>query len=111
MTWLSRINQSAAQSLEEAELETMTVIRLKVPALLRKTLLSTNPIESAFSQVQSKVHRVKNWRSGTDQVSRWAAATLLSAEKTFRLVRGYKEIPELISELKGLLLESRVKSA
>jgi putative transposase len=50
--WLRGINESAADSLLEAMEEILTLHRLKVPALLRKTLHSTNPIESMFSTVR-----------------------------------------------------------
>jgi len=46
---LERINPSAARSLEEGMKETLTVHKLRVPELLRKSLASTNIIESAFS--------------------------------------------------------------
>jgi hypothetical protein len=49
--WLRCINESAADSLLEAIEGILTLHRLKVPALLRKTLHSTNPIESMFSTV------------------------------------------------------------
>ena len=49
--WLRNINESAADSLKEALEEILTLHRLKVPALLRKTLTSTNPIENMFSKV------------------------------------------------------------
>ena len=42
--WLRGLNESAADSLLEAIEEILTLHRLKVPALLRKTLHSTNPI-------------------------------------------------------------------
>jgi len=109
--WLGHINHSALTSLEEAEMETLTVIKLSVPRPLRQTLLSTNPIESAFSMAKPKMARVKNWKSGTDQISRWVAATLLNAEKKFRPLRGYKEIPILVNELKKLQLENNVEVA
>jgi len=46
--WLRAINESAADSLLEALEEILTVHCLKVPALLRKTLHCTNPIEGMF---------------------------------------------------------------
>ena len=46
--WLERINPSAAFSLKECSEELLTVHKLNVPPLLRKTLYSTNPIESIF---------------------------------------------------------------
>ena len=46
------LNPSAARSLGEGLEETLTVHRLHVPPQLRKTLASTNVIESAFSIVE-----------------------------------------------------------
>ena len=97
--WLESINLEALNSLEEAGEETLTVIKLKCPGLLRKTLLSTNPVESAFSIVRQKSSRVKNWKSGRGQVSRWAAVALKEAEKSFRTVKGFREIPLFLQEL------------
>lgn len=109
--WLGRINNSALNSLEEAEMETLTVIKLQVPRTLRTTLMSTNPIESAFSIAKPKMMRVKNWKTGSDQASRWTAATLLLAEKKFRIIRGHKSIPVLVNELKKLRLENQAEVA
>ena len=89
-------------SLKEAKEETLTVIKLKVSPLLRRTLSSTNPIESAFSIVRDKVSRVKNWRSSPDQVMRWAAASLVEAEKKFRAIKGYKDLNTMEENLKLL---------
>jgi len=50
--WLRGINESAADSLLEAIEEILTLHKLKVPAILRKSLHSTNPIESMFSTVR-----------------------------------------------------------
>ena len=102
LSWLSRINHAAFTSLKEAGMETLTTIKLKVSPLLRRTLSSTNPIESAFSIVRDKVSRVKNWRSSSDQVMRWAAVSLVEAEKKFRAVKGYKDLNTLEENLKLL---------
>jgi putative transposase len=107
LDWLGTINDAAMTSLKEAEQQTLTVIKLNVPALLKKTLLSTNPIESAFSVVEYKTRRVKNWKSGTDQASRWAASALLEAEKKFRKVKGFKEIEILVEALKKINIENQ----
>lgn len=103
--WLGRISDEAATSLAEAEMETLTVIRLKAPAMLRKTLASTNPLESVFCKVRNKCARVKRWRGG-DHIIRWSAATLLDAEKKLRLIRGYKEIPVFLAEIRRKSLSS-----
>ena len=102
LSWLSRINHAAFTSLKEAGMETLTTIKLKVSPLLRRTLSSTNPIESAFSIVRDKVSRVKNWRSSADQVMRWAAVSLVEAEKKFRAIKGYKDLNTLEENLKLL---------
>jgi transposase-like protein len=109
--WLKQTNLEAANSLREADEETLTVIRLRCPGLLRKTLLSTNPIESAFNGVRYRSHRVKNWRPGSDQIARWSAATLLEVEKRFNLVRGHREIPTFLTDLRKLSLPQEQKVA
>lgn len=96
--WLRRLSPDAAASLEEGLEETLTVVRLRVPALLRKTLSTTNPIESAFSVAESVTHRVKRWRDG-DMRQRWCVAGLLDAETRFRRVKGHKQLATLIQAL------------
>lgn len=96
--WLRRLNPDAAASLEEGLEETLTVVRLKIPELLRKTLATTNPIESTFSVAESVTRRVKHWRDG-DMRHRWCVAGLLDAESRFRRVKGYRHIPSLIRAL------------
>jgi putative transposase len=88
---LERMNPSAARSLEEGLEETLTVHRLGVGALLRRTLSSTNPIESCLSTVERVTRNVKRWRGG-DQSLRWTATGLLEAERKFRRVKGYREL-------------------
>jgi transposase-like protein len=85
--WLRQISPAAAASLEEGLEETLTVVRLSVPDLLRKTLSTTNPIESAFSVAESVTRRVKRWRNG-DMRERWCVAGLLDAESRFNRVKG-----------------------
>ena len=76
--WLRGINESAADSLLEALEEVLTLHRLKVPALLRKSLHSTNPIESMFSMVRSCERNIKRYRNSKMR-QRWLAAVLLPA--------------------------------
>lgn len=104
--WLKERNLEAASSLEEADMETLTVIQLGAGAKLRKSLLSTNPIESAFDKMRMKSSRVKRWRTERDQVQRWSASGLLEAEKGFRALRGAKEITEFLLQLKTFSLPS-----
>ena len=98
---LMDLNPSAARSLAEGLEETLTVHRLHVPPQLRKTLASTNVIESAFSIVERVCANVKRWHAG-DQRERWVGSGLLVAEKQFRRVQGHKQIPVLLRELEAL---------
>lgn len=96
--WLRKISPAASASLEEGLEETLTVVRLGVPELLRKTLSTTNPIESAFSVAESVTRRVKRWRDG-DMRERWCAAGLLDAESRFNRIKGHKFLPQLLAAL------------
>ena len=98
---LMDLNPSAARSLGEGMEETLTVHRLHVPMQLRKTLASTNVIESAFSIVERVCRNVKRWHDG-DQRERWVGSGLLVAQKQFRRITGYKQVPALIRELEAL---------
>jgi transposase-like protein len=70
---LMDLNPSAARSLGEGMEETLTVHRLHVPMQLRKTLASTNVIESALSIVERVCRNVKRWHGG-DQRERWVGS-------------------------------------
>jgi putative transposase len=102
---LMDLNPSAARSLGEGMEETLTVHRLHVPMQLRKTLASTNVIESAFSIVERVCRNVKRWHAG-DQRERWVGSGLLVAQKQFRRITGYKQIPALI---RGLEAQAPIK--
>ncbi len=95
---LMRINPSAARSLEEGLDETLTVHKLRVPDQLRRTLSSTNVIESAFSIVETACRNVKRWQKG-DHIERWIGSGLLVAERQFRKVIGVKQIPVFLDSL------------
>src|SRR5207244_8712183 len=95
---LMDMNPSAARSLEEGMEETLTVHKLRVPEQLRRTLSSTNVIESAFSIVETVCRNVKRWRAG-DQIERWVGSGLLVAQRQFRKVIGFRQIPQLLSSL------------
>jgi transposase-like protein len=96
--WLQRLNPDAAASLREGMEETLTVVRLGVPELLRRTLATTNPIESAFSVAENVTRRVKRWRDG-DMRQRWCIAGLIRAESKFRRVKGHRHMPQLLRAL------------
>jgi transposase-like protein len=104
--WLRQINESAADSLLEAIEEILTLHRLEVPALLRKTLHSTNPIESMFSMVRDCEHNIKRYR-GSSMGQRWLAAVCLYCEQMFRKVKGYVSIALVVEKIETLQVEGQ----
>jgi len=98
--WLARISPDAAASLREGLEETLTVVRLGVAGALRRTLATTNPIESALSVTRRVTARVTRWRDG-DMRQRWCVAGLLRAESKFRRIKGHRALPILIKALEG----------
>ena len=110
LAWLKKLSESAAASLEEGFEETLTVHRLGVTGTLRRTLVTTNPIESAFDTVKRHARRVKRW-NGASMVMRWAATGLVQAEQQFRRVKGQANIPQLVEALNSSSLHSNKKSA
>ena len=105
--YLRNLSESAARSLEEAFDETLTLHRLGVPEPLRKTLRSTNLIESCFAQTRTLCRNVKNWnRPG--MALRWTGTMLLEAEKRFRRVRGYRALPVLMAALRETVDDQEV---
>jgi len=104
LEWLRTINQAAAASLEEGFDETLTVHRLGVQGALRRTLVTTNPIESPFDVVRTHARRVKRW-SGGEMVMRWIGSGLLDAERRFHRVKGHRELPQLVAALVNMSLK------
>ena len=101
--WLASVSESAAASLAEAFNETLTVHRLGITGTLRKTLMSTNPIESAIEIVKANSSRVKRW-NGAAMVLRWMGAGLVKAESQFRKVKGHRQMSQLVTALENLSL-------
>jgi putative transposase len=91
---LDRTHPGAAGSLREGMEETLTVIKLGITGKLRRTLESTNPCESMIECVRRTQRNVKRWRDG-EMALRWTAAGMLEAEKQFRKVIGYTQLPQL----------------
>ena len=108
--WLRETNESAADSLVEAMEEILTLHRLQVPELLRKTLHSTNLIEGVFYQVRRMERNIKRYRS-SKMSRRWLGACLIQAEKQFRLVQGYQSIPLVIKNIQQQQMKEIKKAA
>ena len=69
--------------------------RLGLTGSLRRTLCSTNPIESALSVARRVTSRVTRWRDGEMRL-RWSVAGLLRAESEFRRVKGHRGMGSLL---------------
>ena len=91
---LEHSHPGAAASLAEGLEETLTLTRLGIRGRLKKTLASTNPIESMIEIIRRTSRNVKRWQSG-DMCLRWTAAGMLEAETQFRKVVGYTDLTKL----------------
>jgi hypothetical protein len=83
---------SAAASLREGLEEMVAVARLGIDGRLAKTLTTSNPVESMISIAPTTNRNVTRWRDG-QMVLRWTAAGMLNAERSFRRIKGYKQMP------------------
>ena len=91
---LDRTHPGAAASLREGLDETITLQRLRVTGSLKRTLSSTDPIESMIEIVRTTQRNVKRRQSG-DMALRWTAAGMSEAERQFRKIIGYKQLARL----------------
>jgi putative transposase len=91
---LERSHPGAAASLAEGVAETLTLTRLGIDGQLKRTLASTNPIESMIECVRRSARNVKRWSSG-EMALRWTAAGMLEAERQFRRIIGYQQLAKL----------------
>jgi putative transposase len=96
---LDKTYPSAAASLREGLEEMFTVARLGIDGRLAKTLTTSNPIESMISIARATNRNVTRWRDG-QMVLRWTAAGMLNAERSFRRIKGYKQMPQLVDALR-----------
>lgn len=96
---LDKTYPDAAASLREGLEDMFCVRRLGIDGALLKTLMSTNPIESMISTARTTTRNVKRWRDGEMRL-RWCAAGMLEAEKSFRRVKGHRQMPVLVAALR-----------
>jgi putative transposase len=81
----------AAASLREGLDEMFTVASIGASPLLRKSLSTSNAIESMISIARTTTSNVKNWKDGT-MAKRWCAVGMLEAERSFRKLRGHTDL-------------------
>ena len=95
---LARSYPAAADSLMEGLEETLTVQELGVRRQLKRSLTSTNLIESCFSTVERICRQVKRWQRG-DHRLRWMASALMFLESRWNRLHGHLQIPALMNAL------------
>jgi putative transposase len=91
---------TAAESVREGLDDTLTVLQLPVGERLRRSLATTNAIESLMSRIRSVHRNVKRWRSRTMPI-RWAAAGIVEAARGFKRVWGCNDVRLLVSALRA----------
>jgi transposase-like protein len=96
---LAKSYPGAASSLLEGLDEMFTVARLGIDGRLATTLTTSNPVESMISIARTTNRNVTRWRDG-QMVLRWTAAGMLNAERSFRRIKGYKQMPQLVEALR-----------
>jgi putative transposase len=95
LRWLEHNGENgAAASLREGMEETLTIAKLGVPAALRTFLVTTNAIENLIGSTRRTSRNVTRWRSG-EMIVRWTGVGLIHAERRFRRIRGYRNLPLL----------------
>ena len=102
--WLAQVHPHAATSLLEGLEETFTINRFNLSPSLRRSLGTTNIIESPNAGIRRRTRRVCRWRNG-EMVLRWAATALIDSEKSFNRLMGYRDLWMLKAALKDLAFD------
>jgi transposase-like protein len=94
-----RRRSGAANSLTEGLQQILTLHKLGITGTLRRSLNTTNSIESVFSAARYYTRNVKRWQK-EEQMERWIAAGLLEAEQKLRKVPGHTNLKKLKQALR-----------
>jgi transposase-like protein len=116
-----RLEQQApgvAASFLEGLDEILTVIRLGLPAALRRSLACTNIIENTMGTLRRVCRNVKHWRDAS-MALRWTSAAMIEAAKGFRRLKAHKQLSALRAALAAhqathaadILVEPAIKAA
>jgi transposase-like protein len=99
IAWLERNgHEDAAGSVREGLEETLTVLKLRLPRTLARSLSTTNAIENLMGAVRRTTRRVARWRDGA-MIRRWVATAVLHAQGRFHRIKGHRDIPLLVEAL------------
>lgn len=89
-----------AASILEGLDEILTVVRLKLPKELRRSLACTNIAENMMGTVRRVTRNVKRWRDAR-MALRWVAAGMMEATKGFRRMKAHRQLPVLRAALQS----------
>ena len=98
-----RLNQQwpgVAASILEGLDEILTVVRLKLPKELRRSLACTNIAENMMGTIRRVTRNVKRWRDA-GMALRWVAAGMIEANKGFRRLKAHKQLSVLRAALQA----------
>jgi transposase-like protein len=99
-SWLeTNGHPDAGASLREGLEETLTVLKLDLPAPLRRFFATTNCIENLIATLRHVTRNVKRWRAG-DMIHRWAGLGLVRAAARFRRIKHHRELPHLVRAMR-----------
>jgi putative transposase len=85
-------------SLREGLEDVFTVRRLGIGGRLATSLTNTNCTKSMISIARDATSNAKQWRDGK-MTKRWCAAGMPNAERSFRRLKGYRQMPTLVAAL------------
>jgi transposase-like protein len=97
-SWLDSNGHEDAAARECLD-ETLTVMRLGLPATPRRTFATTNAIENMNGSLRRITRNVKRWRDEA-MIRRWVALGIAQAQKGFRRVKGYVHMPSPVAALR-----------
>ena len=98
---LEQIAPGVSATILEGLDELLTVVRLKLPLQLRRSLACTNIIENMMGSIRRVCRNVKHWRDAP-MALRWTGAAMQEAAKGFRRLKAHKQLPVLREALAAL---------
>jgi transposase-like protein len=81
--------------------ETLTVLKLELPDSLRRSLATTNAVENLMGSIRRVSRNVKRWKN-PEMIRRWTALGVVTAQKGFRRIKGYREMSALHRALRSI---------
>ena len=107
---LEQVAPGVSATILEGMDELLTVVRLKLPLQLRRSLACTNIIENMMGSIRRVCRNVKHWRDAA-MALRWTGAAMQEAAKGFRRLKAHKQLPVLRAALASLKVQNASDTA